>query len=436
MTKKKKEELLNELSPSTLHAAMKAALEDNEEIDDGDDTEEGIAANTKRRSKNNRTAAMAAAKLGIPKEKIDALGDNFVTHRGLKGVDAKVWANEEVLGLFEAINDDNAVSIKERFDSIIRNRIADRLEEAKVEVAYRGTILEDDEPEFELSGFSDEQLEDILNMDDEELAEILAESDMVIESFIENVQQLDEISPGTLHSALGKALEDNLEIDDDPDDDEDTKAANAKRRKKNNYVAGMAAAKLNVDPEKFEQKFGDAHPGLKGMIARVSANEEVEDDSHGPFDGLNEISRARLLSYIDKAEMNKAKNSKKLDTIQYTKSRDGARQQLNRENKNRTIGMSIANSKLYPARVLAKEENLSEEKKYWAHYGKDGSKKIGPFASRDDAIKAGHAKSPNISTGYGEYGGHFDIRWHSTDPIEKRLTRGIMDKISRRKGNK
>jgi hypothetical protein len=63
------------------------------------------------------------------------------------------------------------------------------------------------------------------------------------------------------------------------------------------------------------------------------------------------------------------------------------------------------------------------EKQYWA---KRGRKTVGPFETREAALAAfreqnpftkalylATAKANEITTGYGAFGPHFDIRWHA-----------------------
>lgn len=53
---------------------------------------------------------------------------------------------------------------------------------------------------------------------------------------------------------------------------------------------------------------------------------------------------------------------------------------------------------------------------YWAASGK---KLVGPYPSREEAVKAYAEKYPataknfrlKVTTGYGKFGPHFDIRW-------------------------
>lgn len=55
------------------------------------------------------------------------------------------------------------------------------------------------------------------------------------------------------------------------------------------------------------------------------------------------------------------------------------------------------------------------EKQFWSKFK---SKQIGPFASREAAIKAmrdtvkAKPTRDRIMTGYGKFGPHFDIQWH------------------------
>lgn len=74
----------------------------------------------------------------------------------------------------------------------------------------------------------------------------------------------------------------------------------------------------------------------------------------------------------------------------------------------------------------------ADETKYWAKA--INKKEIGPFKSRDEAIEAGYKawpKGKGFSTGYGNYGGHSDIRyeknerrWDSSDVTAER--RGVV----------
>jgi len=57
--------------------------------------------------------------------------------------------------------------------------------------------------------------------------------------------------------------------------------------------------------------------------------------------------------------------------------------------------------------------------KYWGTF-KQGRKyqDIGPFASRQEAAQGAFGAAPKlrtISTGRGEYGPQFDIRWHNRE---------------------
>jgi hypothetical protein len=57
--------------------------------------------------------------------------------------------------------------------------------------------------------------------------------------------------------------------------------------------------------------------------------------------------------------------------------------------------------------------------------GKANSVMVGPFASRQEAIDAAMAVHRNerrdVLVGYGEFGPHFDLRWHRAEK-EGRLT--------------
>jgi hypothetical protein len=56
------------------------------------------------------------------------------------------------------------------------------------------------------------------------------------------------------------------------------------------------------------------------------------------------------------------------------------------------------------------------ERSFWAHYRTGRYKrKVGPFATREEAVQAALADKPKHKTlmsGYGSDGGWFDIRWH------------------------
>ena len=60
-------------------------------------------------------------------------------------------------------------------------------------------------------------------------------------------------------------------------------------------------------------------------------------------------------------------------------------------------------------------------RKFWAHFKVGRSKhRLGPFATRDDAVEAAKKVSEigpairrkSLSTGYGSEAAWFDIRWH------------------------
>ena len=57
--------------------------------------------------------------------------------------------------------------------------------------------------------------------------------------------------------------------------------------------------------------------------------------------------------------------------------------------------------------------------KYWGTFKQGRNyQNIGPFACRQAAAEAAFCAAPKlrtISTGRGEYGPHFDIRWHNRE---------------------
>jgi hypothetical protein len=60
------------------------------------------------------------------------------------------------------------------------------------------------------------------------------------------------------------------------------------------------------------------------------------------------------------------------------------------------------------------------ERTYWIHF-KSGraNRKLGPFATRQEAIAAGlkqRHKRGTVMTGYGSEGAFFDIQWHCAEP--------------------
>ncbi len=56
---------------------------------------------------------------------------------------------------------------------------------------------------------------------------------------------------------------------------------------------------------------------------------------------------------------------------------------------------------------------------FWAHFKAGRNKrKIGPFATREEALTAALPENPthkSLMTGYGSEGAYFDIRWHDAE---------------------
>ena len=65
-------------------------------------------------------------------------------------------------------------------------------------------------------------------------------------------------------------------------------------------------------------------------------------------------------------------------------------------------------------------DTMNESERYWGTYKNGrGYVNVGPYTSRDEAKQAAFNATPPklraISTGRGNYGPHFDIRWHDRE---------------------